>query len=611
MVGKDLFTHSALGKTSLLLQRRDRRKLFIIVIAQILTSFLDLLGVVLVGALGALSVQGIETRHAGNKVNSLLTVFHIQDFSFQNQVAILGTVAGLILITKTILSIYLTRKTLYYLGSISSKISGDLISKILSLNLIELEKRTSQEILYIVSTGAKNLLIGILATTLIMISDFSILVVMALGLLFVDPGIAIASIILFTVVGAILHFLLQVRAKEIGVEDRKLNVASNQKILEALNSYRESVVRNRRQFYAHEIRKQRYILGELTAELNFQPYISKYVMESSAILGSLVLAGYEFGTKNAVHAVSILTLFIAATSRIAPAALRIQQGLLTIKNSSGSTESTLRLIDDLANRDILESDEGRNFDLVYDGFTPTLKITNLNFKYNSESDFSIKNINLEIPEGSSLAIVGPSGSGKSTLIDLILGVLEPQSGSIRISGVTPLEVSKIWPGAISYVPQNIFIADGTVRENIGQGFPKSIATDVLVSKALKFAQLSDTVSKMPHGVDSEVGESGAKISGGQRQRLGIARALFTCPKFLVMDEATSSLDGQVELEIAEAITKMSGRVTTITVAHRLSTVRNADKVIYVEDGKIIAEGKFSEVRQKVPNFDSQAKLMGI
>ena len=185
------------------------------------------------------------------------------------------------------------------------------------------------------------------------------------------------------------------------------------------------------------------------------------------------------------------------------------------------------------------------------------------------------------------------------------------TGLVSIAGKLPLEAIATWPGSISYVPQDVTISNGTFRENVGLGYPVEVATDELVWSALEVAQLADFVRKLPQGLDTPVGERGTKISGGQRQRLGIARAMFTQPKLLVLDEATSSLDGQTEADISGAIQSLKGSVTVIMIAHRLSTVRNADQVVYMEKGKILAKGTFEEVRAAVPDFDSQAKLMGL
>jgi ABC-type multidrug transport system fused ATPase/permease subunit len=208
-------------------------------------------------------------------------------------------------------------------------------------------------------------------------------------------------------------------------------------------------------------------------------------------------------------------------------------------------------------------------------------------------------------------LVGPSGAGKTTIVDVLLGILPPQSGTVLISGLSSLDAIEKWSGAISYVPQDVMISNGTVRENVSMGYPEDISRDEFVWDALRVAQLSEFIASLPGRLDSQVGDRGTKISGGQRQRLGIARAMFTKPQLLVLDEATSSLDGETEANISDAIQAMRGTVTVVMIAHRLSTVRNADVLVYLEDGKIRSVGTFEEVRSQVPDFDRQAQLMGL
>ena len=207
--------------------------------------------------------------------------------------------------------------------------------------------------------------------------------------------------------------------------------------------------------------------------------------------------------------------------------------------------------------------------------------------------------------------MGPSGAGKTTLIDLVLGLLEIKSGKVEISGEAPEIAIERWPGAIAYVPQDVVIINSSVKQNLGVGFPIEKISDEACWEALKVAQLDGFVNSLPEGLLTRISESGSNLSGGQRQRLGIARALITKPKIIILDEATSSLDAQTEEEISQSILALRGSVTTLTIAHRLSTVVNADSVIYIADGKILAQGRFDEVRKIVPDFDKQAQLMGL
>ena len=443
-----------------------------------------------------------------------------------------------------------------------------------------------------------------------LVSDISSLLVLAIGLFVVDPSIALSTFLIFGVIGFTLYRLMHKKARELGIRQSQLSIKGNEKIVEVLSSYRESVVRNRRDYYAREIGSLRMDLANTLAEMSFMPNVGKYVIETTVVLGALLIGAAQFLLQDATHAVATLSVFLAAGTRIAPAVLRIQQGSLQIRSNLGQAAPTLDLVDSMIDVKSVErvSDE---VDISHAGFSADVELNQVSLTYPSKSTPAISDITLRIPQGSITAFVGPSGAGKTTVVDVLLGVLRPDSGEVRISGLSPLESISRWSGAISYVPQDVIISNGTVRENISLGFPVDVASDDLIWSAIEVAQLSEFVRQLPLGLDSQVGERGTRISGGQRQRLGIARAMFTKPKLLVLDEATSSLDGETEASISDAIQGLKGSVTVVLIAHRLSTVRNADKVVYLDAGKIIAEGAFEEVRKSVPDFDRQAKLMGL
>lgn len=262
-------------------------------------------------------------------------------------------------------------------------------------------------------------------------------------------------------------------------------------------------------------------------------------------------------------------------------------------------------------KDFLFENTDDTVDITHEGFISEIEATNLSLTYPSKSEQAISQVTIKIPFGKFVAVVGPSGAGKTTFIDVLLGVLNADEGSVLISGVSPREAVSKWPGAIAYVPQDIVISSGTLRENVALGYPAEAASDELVMSAIKVAQLERFIVDSPLGLDTNVGERGSKLSGGQRQRLGIARAMFTKPHLLVLDEATSSLDAETEASISSAINDLRGSTTIVMIAHRLSTVRNADVVVYLDSGKVIATGTFEEVRNTVPDFERQAKLMGL
>jgi ABC-type multidrug transport system fused ATPase/permease subunit len=318
----------------------------------------------------------------------------------------------------------------------------------------------------------------------------------------------------------------------------------------------------------------------------------------------------QFKTQTASHAVAVLAIFLAASTRIGPAVLRVQQSMLSIKGNIGASSPTLDLIEQLKDTNPL-STHSENFEFEHDGFEASINVKNVSLRYPTKNTNAVENLSLKIQPGTTVAIVGPSGAGKTSLVDLILGVISPDLGSVLISGKPPLEAIATWPGSISYVPQDIQIINGTIAANVSMGFQNDNQFIERINDSIKIAKLTNYVSQLELGINTHVGDRGTKLSGGQRQRLGIARALFTNPKLLILDEATSSLDGQTEFDINESIQALKGSTTVLMIAHRLSTVRNADLVVYLERGKLLASGTFTEVRNLIPDFDKQAKLMGL
>lgn len=606
-------SHSSLSvirKSLNILSKQDRRKLSFVVIIQVLLGGLDLIGVALVGALGALAVSGVQSKQPGNRISMILSQLHISELLFQQQVAILGLMAATALVGRTFLSVLFTRRILYFLSRRGAEISAQLIFQLFKQPLLQIQSRTIQQNLFAVTSGVNAITMGVIGASVTILSDFSLLLIIGIGLVVLNPIVALGTLVLFTGIALLLYLSLHRRAQYLGNEEARLSVATNQKLIEALGAYRQMFVANRRAYYSQEISKLRVQSADVMAETTFMPNISKYVIETTVVLGSLLLGAIQFWTQDATHAVATLTVFMAAGSRLAPAILRLQQGLIVIKGAVGQAELTLKLMDEMGSEPT-KSDQFAEFNTYHPEFYGSVVIKDVSFAYPGSSEQVLCGVSVDIAPGEIIAIVGPSGAGKTTLIDTVLGLISPDSGEVLISRLRPSEAIAKFSGAIAYVPQDILISDGTIRENVALGFDVNQVPQARIEKALEIAQLSQMIYAMPDGLNTRVGDRGTLLSGGQRQRLGIARALLTNPKLIVLDEATSALDGQTEADLSEAINQLKNNATIIIVAHRLSTVRTADQVIYLESGKIKAKGSFDEVRKLIPDFEKQAQLMGL
>jgi ABC-type multidrug transport system fused ATPase/permease subunit len=588
---------------------KGKRKLYFIILCNTLLGFLDLIAIALIGILATLALNGDDSQ-ISERVRLLLDFAGGKDWDFSKLISIMAlSTAGLFFI-KTILSITFTRRILHFLSLNAASLSSRLVATLLTKPITSLQTKTSQETLYLVTRGVEVVALQILATFFMLIADVFLTLTIFILIFLVDPATSILAALIFGISGYMLNSLLHHKASKMGQQNTSLSVKSNEVIMEVFQSYRELVVGNRRPFYVNKISQIRGNLAYTSAELSFMPYISKYTLEFTVILSAILISGTQFLLNGTSSAAQTLAVFLGAATRLAPAILRAQQAVLQMKSSEAMATQTLDLIEILG-PEVAQNEIVSQMSFSHSDFVPKVEINKMSYTYPSNTTPSLHEVSLKIEPGQHVAIVGPSGAGKSTLVDVILGIVTPDSGTVQISGVKPLEAFSKWPGATAYVPQNIFISAGTIRENLALGYDLQSIPETGYLRALETAALTEYFSSLDLGLDTEVGELGVKMSGGQKQRLGIARAVITKPLLLVMDEATSSLDGESENAITSAITSLGNRITTITIAHRLSTVINADKIVYVSEGKILSIGTFQEVRDAIPDFDNQAKLLGL
>lgn len=600
-----------------LLSIRDRRQLYTVTAAQMATSLLDLIGVLLIGLVGSLSILAIQDLPTPPRVQGILETLGLSEWSIGSLVILVGLVACGFLLAKSLISTILIRRIFAFLAGKQAIVSARLTRDLLSQPLTFVHQRSSQETSYALVQGATSATLVLLGQAVIFVSEASLLFLLGLFLLIVNPIIAVASIGFFCIVAFLLQLVLGTWASRTGSGAARSDIASLDSIQEAISAYREITVASRRGFYVERIGQLRQAAARYAADLQFIGTFPKYVFEVALVIGGFSLATMLFVTQDAVTATGTLALFLASATRVMPSLLRLQTASLTMRNAAGTASSTIDLAQALSHCAARPSESTPDGGAVTcataesSSFSPEVRMLNVAHTYPGTVEPSVTDASLQLLPGSSLAIVGPSGAGKSTLVDLILGVLEPQHGEVLLGSLAPAAAVARWPGAVSYVPQEVTIANSSIRQNIALGLPDLEIDDSLAWEAIARARLTDVVADMPEGLYTVVGERGFRLSGGQRQRLGIARALYSRPSLLVLDEATSALDAQTEEAITQTILDLEGSVTTIVIAHRLSTIRNADQVIYLDGGRIIARGSFDEIRSTVPAFDRQASIMGL
>jgi len=615
-------TRQAISASLRLLSKRDRRLLGLITVAQMSTAFLDLLGILLIGLVTALSLSIMSSVPLPAIVQSVIDTLGLNQTDPVIVALALAGVGGFMLIAKSLLNMVLTRRILRFLANRQALISGRLAAGLLSRPLLQVQQRSSQETVYTLTSGVSAATLIVLGQGTIALSEITLLVVLAVGMLAISPVVTVFTIIFFLIISFTIQKVLATRAGRIGERAAHIEVESIETVQEALRTYREAVVSQRRGLYVQRFQNLRWQGAVNQSDMQFIGLIPKYVLEIALVCGAGLLAASQLLTKDLSAAVAIIAVFLAAGSRIVPSILRLQNAAISIRSGSGQAALTYNLAQelDLAH---LASATAESFGSIdpstirthlqkgHQGFDASILLSDVGLSYPGTGTPALATVSLTLPAGSSLALVGPTGAGKSTLADVILGVLIPDSGVALIGGLTPAEALATWPGAVSYVPQDVSMANGTVRENVALGLPVEIIDDDWVWDALNRAHLAVFLRESREGLDTVIGEHGIKLSGGQRQRLGIARALYTRPKLLVLDEATSALDAETEQAIAKTLQELEGNVTTVTIAHRLATIRHCDLVVYLEGGRAQAQGSFNEVRAIAPQFDRQAQLLGL
>ena len=612
-----LIQRSSFTKALHLLPNKDRKVIFIVVIAQSFLSFLDLIGVALLGLVVGL-LTAVVTGTMPNAISQILSFLNVNTHNASILVATIAPIAAILLIVKSITSFFITRKIFIFLAARQAVISGNLTEKLLSKPLLFVQEISSQQTSYALTKGANAATVGVLGNAVVIFSEFFLITLLLIGLSFIDPLLTVFTLIFFGSIAFGLHRLMSKRAGRLGTESFVADVASIESVQEAILTYRELTVTNRRKLYATKFQQLRTKASRIQADLEVMNQVSKYVFEIMIVVGGGLLALSQILTRDASSAIAVVTIFLLAASRMSPSLLRLQAGLLLYKSASGTAVPTFLLSEKLNFNSSLavplnysSLDYSRFQDSNHIGFIPEVKFHEVSMSYPESEEFAVNNVTFKVEPGSSFALVGSSGSGKSTIADLILGVLIPDKGFVEINGLPPEEIIKKWPGAINYVPQEIHLVNGTILENIGLGLPAEEIDKERALETLRRSKLFNFVAGLPEGLETLVGEHGSKLSGGQKQRLGLARALYSRPKLIILDEATSALDSITEREITEIFSELLGEVTLITIAHRLATIRDYQKIIFLEKGCIKGVGTFDELKKSIPQFRQQAANLGL
>jgi ATP-binding cassette subfamily C protein len=450
---------------------------------------------------------------------------------------------------------------------------------------------SKSDINYLLKTSTSSA-IQMLAAYVVIVSEFFFLSAMFISFFIIDAQITMFIIVYFALIAVFLHNYLGKRFKAAGIKSVTNEVNATTVIFDTMQSYREVIALKREAFFLEKFKNHKFNVAKASFDIQFFSALPRYIVESSLLLGALGIISISLRSGNIQQSAESIGIFLTGSMKIMTSLLPLQTYFAQFKNQIEISQKFLDFEEQTKySRDTNKSNQDFVKSILVN--EPVgIEIKNLEFNYGEIANPVLKNINLKIEPGQLVAFIGPSGSGKSTLADLIIGISEPNSGEIDYFTKSSSSITRDNIG-FGYVPQNPGRIYGTIKENIGFGLDE--IQDDLLAQAIDGAQLSDVVNNLESGFEFHTGEQSDDLSGGQMQRIGLARALYSKPNILLLDEATSALDVEIEAAVSKSLEKLRGSCTIVVIAHRLSTVKNADVVFVVDEGKILAHGKFAEL----------------
>lgn len=543
------------------------------------------------------------------KINSIQILQNSYQL-LQNQHIINSTNGFFIILTLSIIAVYwLKNGFLIFNQSFQTRFTYGLYQK-LSTNLFDyylhedyqshLNKNTS-ELIRNINQLTFDLITTFLLPLLMLISEMVIVVLLVTFLLMMNP---LSTLYVFILLGAIVSFIfLKIRKKlhESGQTVGELQTLSNKQVLQGLGSFKSTTLLHKQSFFVAEFGRAVRQISQHRSYFEVMQNLPRFFMETAVVTVMLSLAIMMlYLRKPSSDLILTLSVFGMAGMRLLPSMNRILNSLNSIKWSQSMMQG---LLDDLQK---IEKSQDSQMTVLEPFEFDTLNLENISFAY--ENGVKVLNgISLTLKAGQSIGFVGHSGSGKSTLVDVILGLLTPQTGTISVNQQPLRQILATWQQGIGYIPQDIYLSDESIRANIAFGVSANTINEQQLWYAIHTAQLERLIHELPEGLDTVIGERGVKLSGGQRQRIGIARALYHNPQILVMDEATAALDNVTERAFMSAVNGLKGQKTLLMIAHRLSTVENCDMIYFIDNGKIVDSGTYTELLQKNIHFKKLVK----
>ncbi len=578
-----------------LLNKAQRNKLIRLQFLVILMSILEVISVLAIGPF--MSLIGDQSQ-LSNLESVYGQAFALSGFSSVNHFIILS---GALSLTILIISALVSTFTIWRLYMYGSRVGADLSNRLFTLYLhkpwLYHSVSNSSELTNKIAQECQRITNGIIGPVMQMNAKLVLVIFMSTAIFIYNFTVTLIGLIIFVVAYFFLFKIARLQLDKNGLSITNEQATRFKLMGEGFGGIKDTLLLGRQSIFIKRFASASNRFARSQGNTQVLAQVPRYMLELLAYgsIISLILYLLITANSNLAQILPILSIYALAGFKLLPSLQHLYSSLSQIRGNLSSFNN-LKL--DLEESKELSFNNSDDFNISSPNkmkFKKALELESISFSYPGIASQAIESVNITIPKNHIIGIIGQSGSGKSTLVDLMLGLIEPDAGKLKVDGIDIYENRRSWQNLLGYVPQNIFLADASIRENIAFGLPDELINNKKIQDAIHLSMLDEFINSLPDGINTIVGERGVQLSGGQCQRIGIARALYENSEVLLMDEATSSLDGITEQFIMESIKRLHGRKTIILVAHRLATVRNCDTIFLLQDGKLIDQGSYEDL----------------
>jgi ATP-binding cassette, subfamily B, bacterial PglK len=569
-------------KSLLLLDPRERLFIIFLTISRALLGLLDIAGIFLIGLLLARGTNQITKTNLSNDTFGFIT--NVSGKLTLIQIALLALV---LFLAKSIFAILLMKYMTARFAKAESEVTTLLFERILHSPISKVSKVSQSELIYTLTYSAGFAITQLLAVTVIIFSEFFLLIFVSIVFALVDLRLTLFIVSYFLILGFLIYRTIGTQFEKAGKSYASSAILTSTTVEDSLVAFREIFSLDKQDDFKIKFAEARTTLAKSTASINYLSGLPRYIVESALMIGAIGLAALTLSSGDPASAAGTLGIFLTGGLRIMASMLPLQNSLGALKQLTAQADSFFRLVKEFPFDIDAKRIEHRPKNTQGNSVPIEIALDKVTYSYENSEFPAIKSVSLNVPAGSTVAFIGASGSGKSTLADLIVGLLLPTSGSVILTNNDSRN--------IGYVPQSPGIVSGTISENITLEINSKTCDQERLANALALSHLQGLIETLENGVNTDLGAQSDGLSGGQLQRIGLARAIYANPGLLVLDEATSALDAETEDAVSDSLRTLHGKCTTIVIAHRLSTVQNADTVFVFDKGEVVATGKFNEL----------------